>query len=238
MNSKAGITLDTSMTGGETLWQGGGVNNPKNLADGICQWPQKGLARSGSASDSNLWNLRYRVREWGGRRLLSTTGSSLYAYVAGVCQTPCQNRLTCAPDLSSQYKICELPWGHGLCKCGYISEVNPKGNPIWTQNTPSDPSRGNVQKVQNKGDGRTRHANVQQGGNWQQTISRSILIQLCFGCYRTTSEGGTYYSYSNNDGMNAWTKVHGPVQSLPDLKIGKLGVRAMCSSLETPLFSS
>ena len=131
----------------------------------------------GRANDSNLWNLRYRVRVWGrgeGGEFFPPRGLLVCMHKRRMRQTLCQNRLTLAPRFV--FSRCELPRGHGLRYFGNMSQ----GNPICTQNTRSAPSWEAAQKVQNKGDGRTRHANVQRGRNWQPTISASILIRLCF----------------------------------------------------------
>ena len=102
------------------------------------------------------------------------------------------------PDLSSQYKIATCP---GDMDCAFVD--------IFRSTIPSEhrihnplPVGKEYKKYITKGKAQPNTRMCREDGNWQPTISGSILIQLCFG-FRTTSEGGTYFSYSNNEGMSA-----------------------------------
>ena len=137
-------------------------------------------------SNSNHWNLRYRVRECAFVCMCVCGGGQCRRGLFPVSSLRASNTMSsvqidfCSPNMRiSLGSWIVLLWKHFARQFHLNTERD--------RPTPFDPNRERVQKVQNKGDdGRTRHANVQAAGRQLATsISGSIMIRPCFG-YRTT----------------------------------------------------
>ena len=142
------------------------------IADIICQWLLKGLARG---SKSNPWNLRYRVRECV-RLCVCRRGGQCRRGLFPVSSLHASNTMSsvqidfCSPNMRiSLGSWIVLLWKHFARQFHLNTERD--------RPTPFDPNRERVQKVQNKGDdGRTRHANVQAAG--RQLATKHFRVNL------------------------------------------------------------